>query len=108
MERAPERVKQVHRELMEADAETLGISPEATDLLGKYQDMRILGSKFQNDMLHIAIATIAEADFLVSWNFRHIVRLNKIRLFNAVSIEYGYRELAICTPREVLPDETDE
>ena len=46
-------------------------------------------------MLHIATATVAQADVLVSWNFRHIVRLDRIRLFNAVNIEAGYRELAI-------------
>ena len=40
-----------------------------------------------NDMLHIALATIAEVDVLVSWNFKHIVRLDEIRLFNAVNLE---------------------
>jgi len=37
-------------------------------------------------MLHIALATIAEADILVSWNFRHIVRFDKIRLFNRIGL----------------------
>ena len=41
-------------------------------------------------MLHIAIATAAEVDVLVSWNFRHIVRLDKIRLFNGVNLGLGY------------------
>ena len=54
------------------------ITSEVMELLGKYQSRKILGSKFQNDMLHIAVATIADADVLVSWNFRHIVRLDKI------------------------------
>ena len=36
-------------------------------------------------MRHIALATIAAVDALVSWNFKHIVRLQKIRLFNAVT-----------------------
>ena len=84
------------------------VSPEAMELLGKYRDKKILGTKFQNDMLHIALATTANADVLVSWNFRHIVRLNKIRLFNAVNIEWGYKPLTICSPREVVPDETNE
>jgi len=52
-------------------------------------------------MLHIAIATVAEVDVLVSWNFRHIVRLDKIRLFNAVNLELGYKQLTIYSPREV-------
>ena len=89
-------------------AEALPVSTEALDLLSKYSDRKILGARFQNDMLHIAIATIAEVDVLVSWNFRHIVRLDKIRLFNAVNIELGYKPLTIYSPREVAPDETNE
>ena len=81
---------------------------EALDLLGKYRSKEILGTKFQNEMLHIALATIADADVLVSWNFRYIVRLDKIRLFNAVNIECGYKPLTICPPREVVPDEENE
>ena len=63
------------------------VSTEAMELLGKYGAKKILGPKFQNDMLHIALATVADADVLASWNFRHIVRLHKIRLFNAVNME---------------------
>jgi hypothetical protein len=37
----------------------------------------------------------------VSWNFRHIVRLDKIRLFNAINVELGYQALSIYSPREV-------
>ena len=44
---------------------------------------------------------MAQVDVLVSWNFRHIVRLDKIRLFSAVNLEIGYKELAIYSPREV-------
>jgi len=66
-----------------------------------YQARGVLGSRFENDMLHIAVATIADVDVLVSWNFRHIVRLDKIRLFNAVNIEQGYRALTIYSPQEV-------
>jgi len=27
---------------------------------------------------------------MVSWNFRHIVNLGRIRMFNAVNLEQGY------------------
>jgi len=58
-------------------------------------------------MLHVAIATVAEVDVVVSWNFRHIVRLDKIRLFNAVNLELGYKPLAIYSPREVATHEKE-
>ena len=91
VEQAPDKVKAVHIELIEGGAELLPVSAESMDLLNKYLDRKILGPKFHNDMLHIALATIADADVLVSWNFRHIVRLGKIRLFNSVNIECGYK-----------------
>ena len=67
-----------------------------------------MGSRFYNDMLHIALATVAEVDVLVSWNFSHIVRLDKIRLFNAVNLAQGYKSLAIYSPREVMSHGTED
>lgn len=108
VEQAPPTVRQIHDELIAMGSQVLTVSQEALELLNSYQKRKILGNKFQNDMLHIAVATIAEADILVSWNFRHIVRFDKIRLFNSVNIELGYRELAIYSPREVASHETED
>jgi hypothetical protein len=108
VEQAPPTVRQIHDDLIAMGSQVLTVSQEAFELLNGYRKRKILGNKFQNDMLHIAVATIAEADILVSWNFRHIVRFDKIRLFNSVNIELGYRELAIYSPREVASHETDD
>lgn len=62
---------------------------------------RIVSPKYADDAVHIALATAAEVDLLVSWNFRHIVHYEKIRLFNAVNLERGYKPLQIYSPREV-------
>ena len=66
VEQAPEQVKAVHTELIAGGAEFLPVSTESMNLLKKYFERRILGQKFQNDMLHIALATIANVDVLVS------------------------------------------
>ena len=107
VEQAPDEVKAVHAELIAGGAQLLAVSTESMDLLNKYLERKILGPKFQNDMLHIALGTIANVDVLVSWNFRHIVRLDRIRLFNSVNIEFGYKPLTIYSPREVVPGEAD-
>jgi len=60
-----------------------------------------------DDGLHIALASVAEADLLVSWNFKHIVHFDKIRLFNSANLEQGYRTLQIYSPREVTRVEGD-
>jgi len=58
-------------------------------------------------MVHVALATIANADIVVSWNFKHIVRFDRIRAFNAVNLEAGYKVLAIHSPREVATYESE-
>ena len=98
---APQPVQEKYQELLEFETEVLGESPEASALAAKYGEHRILPESFTADGLHIALATVAAVDILVSWNFKHIVRFDKIRQFNAVSREAGYKEIEIYSPREV-------
>ena len=97
---APEQIRVLYSKLLEI-SEFLKISEEALQLLTSYVKRKILSSRYRNDMLHIALATVAGVDVLVSWNYKHIVRFDKIRLFNAVNIENSYKELSIYSPLEV-------
>ena len=100
--RAPQRVRDVHHELLGLTAQqTVTVSTDALNLLAAYEAHSVLGPKYRGDMLHIALATVSEVDLLVSWNFKHIVRFDKIRLFNAANLEQGYKPLVIHSPREV-------
>ncbi len=98
---APEAVWEMHQELLLLAGTALPITPESLALVAAYEARGILGARFRTDMLHIALATLAEVDALVSWTFKHIVRLEKIRLFNAVNEERGRKVLSIVSPREV-------
>ena len=98
---APVAVRMLHQELLGLSGGVLPVTPAVLTLVAAYEARRILPRKFAADMTHIALATIAEVDAIVRWNFKHIVRLEKIRLFNAVNVELGYRALSILSPREV-------
>ena len=98
---APEKVQVVYAELLMLGAEIIEATESALELADAYQEHGILTPKFYDDGLHIAIATVGEADVLVSWNFKHIVHFDKIRMFNAVNLEHGYKPLQIFSPREV-------
>ncbi|HEV7590854.1 MAG TPA: hypothetical protein VGO40_22275 [Longimicrobium sp.] len=98
---APEHVRALHDKLLALPAQRVRATPEALHLLAAYEAHSVLGPKYRSDMLHIALATIADVDVLVSWNFKHIVRFDKIRLYNAVNLEQGYKSLTIHSPREV-------
>jgi predicted nucleic acid-binding protein len=101
VEEAPDVVQAKLTEIMALSPEILQVTTEASVLAKLYQQRQILTPKFYNDGLHIALATTAEVDVLVSWNFKHIVHFNKIRLFNAVNMEAGYKAIQIYSPREV-------
>ena len=98
---APADVQILYTEIQAFAPEVIGVSPEALALADAYQQRGILTPKFYDDGLHIALATIADVDVLVSWNFKHIVHYQKIRLFSAVNLERGYKPLIIYSPREV-------
>ncbi len=101
IEDAPSMVQEQYGELLSLSPEVIEVNKEALDLADAYNEKRILPPKFLDDMRHIALATVSEVDVLVSWNFKHIVHLDKIRFFNAVNLERGYKPLQIYSPREV-------
>jgi hypothetical protein len=85
--------------------ETLQLETEAGDLAEAYLAAGVLPGKMRADAQHIAIATVARVDVLVSWNFKHVVNLQRIHGYNSVNLRRGYPLLEIRTPREVLSDE---
>lgn len=104
---APEAVRQKYENLLRGEHEFVLVTEEVVELADAYQQRRILTSKFYDDGLHIALASVAEADLLVSWNFKHIVHFDKIRLFSSVNLEQGYKPLQIYSPREVARAEEE-
>ena len=104
---APESIREKFMEFLKMEPEILEINEETIGLVDIYLEHKILAERFRNDMLHITLSTIANVDLLVSWNFRHIVRYDKIRQFNAVNLEQGYHTLEIYSPREVTSYEKD-
>ena len=104
---APRPIRERYATLVSHDVEIVTVSIEALTLADSYQQRNILTPKYYDDGLHIALATVAEVDVLVSWNFKHIVRYDNIRRFNAISLEHGYKPLAIYSPREVTGDDDD-
>ena len=80
----------------------LEVTPECMELTEKYMGREIFPSKYRDDGLHIAIATVHQIDVVVSWNLRHMVKLRTRREVKAINIVEGYKEIEICTPMEVI------
>ncbi len=107
LENAPEKVKQLVNGLKTENTEYLDITNEAVNLATEYIAEKVVGQISYADCLHIALATINRADFLVSWNFKHIVNVQRIRGYNSINIKNGYRQLEIRSPREFKKYEND-
>ena len=99
---APDHVKE---NLETINYEEYAVDDEMLKLAEKYMEQEIVSKNYYSDALHIAIATVIGVDVLVSWNFKHIVNLDKIKSFNSINLREGYNILEIRTPREVIENE---
>ncbi len=101
---APEKVRDVLKAIPEEYREYIDLTAEAKELAGLYLGEGVIGPGKQIDAEHIAIATISRVDVLVSWNFKHIVNLERIRGYNSINVREGYPVLEIRSPWEVFVD----
>lgn len=79
------------------------ITMKVHSLRDAYLAARVVGRRSIEDATHVAAATSAGADAIVSWNFKHMVRLDRIRGYNRVNLQLGYGFVTILNPGEVLP-----
>jgi predicted nucleic acid-binding protein len=105
IEPAPLEIRNKLKELPTKYVEFVERTEEAEYLAMKYIENNAISNKFQEDALHIALATINKADVLVSWNFKHIVNLRRIHLYNSINLQNEYQQIEIRTPREVIGNE---
>lgn len=101
---APSHIKQILTGIPSKYLENAKLTEESKKLSEHYLKEKIVTKKSLTDTLHIAIASAQQVDLLVSWNFKHIVNFDKIRLYNSVNLKYGYKILEIRNPRDL----TDE
>ena len=80
----------------------LDITTEAESLAATYVSRHVLPPKFTDDARHVAACTVAQLEYLVSWNFRHLVNVEREKGFNAVNMLQGYRTVRIDNPLELI------
>jgi predicted nucleic acid-binding protein len=97
---APDRVRQLMDDLPSGSIEEIALGQEIRKLAEEYLAAGALGPNLENDALHVAAASVAKADAIVSWNFKHIVNFDRIRKFNGVNVMNGYPPIAIHSPLE--------
>ena len=102
LSRAPLRVRRLFEDLDEKFKEKIQVTPEALILAQEYIKEKVVGETSLDDCIHIATATIGKVDLLVSWNFKHIVNVYRIRGYNSVNLKLGFSILNIHSPKEIV------
>ncbi len=102
---APISVQSFVNSIARTKIESLKLTEEAVILAEKYIKEKVVGNTSRADCYHIAIATINKADLLVSWNFKHIVNITRIRGYNGVNLMNSYQTLEIRNPRDIFENE---
>jgi predicted nucleic acid-binding protein len=98
---APDKVRNYLKLLTSRQKEFVEITQEAVNLADMYIREKVVGKTSRADCLHIALATIHKVDILISWNFKHIVNITRIRGYNSVNLRLGHQTLEIRTPKEI-------
>ena len=99
---APEKVRNFFENLKDEFKEKVFVTPEGLKLAQTYVDEKVVGETSLDDCIHIATATLSKVNMLVSWNFKHIVNIYRIRGYNSINLRLGYPTLEIHSPKEIV------
>ncbi|WP_216644421.1 hypothetical protein, partial [Microcystis aeruginosa] len=105
---ASQAVKDILLSIPQRVIEIVKITPEVLQLRDAYINEGVVTSKSINDATDVAAATIARAAAIISWNFKHIVRLDKMKGYNQINLLNGYGILTIISPLEVTIDQAND
>ena len=106
IELSPENVRKLFDEMIMM-ADMAHVDSAVLNLQESYLKEGIVTANSSDDALHVALATTAKCDLIVSWNFKHIVHFEKIPKYNAVNILQGYSKIGIFSPLEVIAYEDE-
>jgi predicted nucleic acid-binding protein len=81
---------------------TLPVTDEARRLADIYIKEGVIPEKYPTDALHIALSTVNDLDYIVSYNFRHIVKLKTVTMTESINIREKYKRIGIFSPTEVI------
>ena len=104
---APEKVRMYFHSIDRKYLERVEVTPEGYQLGQIYINEKIVGPTSLDDCIHIATATLNKVDLLVSWNFKHIVNIFRIRGYNSVNLRLGHGTLEIRSPKEIVGYENE-
>ncbi|MCL2254708.1 MAG: PIN domain nuclease [Lachnospiraceae bacterium] len=96
------------RMLNDIDCNFIEENDESLILADNYLEYGVLKSKSMDDLRHISIASIANCNYIASWNFKHFVNVKTIAKVQSANKLYGYNEIIIVPPTMLMEGNDDE
>lgn len=97
-----EKAKSLIDLINEVVSEELYVNDEVQELAKRYVTEGIIPERYEDDALHIAVASVNNLDAIISWNFAHIVKLKTKKEVVGVNAISGFKEIEIYSPWEVI------
>ena len=88
-----------------SDIDLLDITDDVIDLASALLDSKVIPQKAATDAAHIAIATVHNMHFLLTWNCAHMANAEFYTKIKSVCESKGYECPIICTPEELMGDD---
>jgi predicted nucleic acid-binding protein len=98
----PDQIRDHYEHTFNRAEMIIGLSDEMEDLAEAYLKQGVVPLKYEDDANHVAACTVARIDYLVSWNFKHLVNVEREKGFNAVNLLQGYPPIRIVNPLELI------
>lgn len=99
---APQNVRNLLYKYSADKFQRVELTQECIILADSYILEKVVGYTSLEDCRHIALATINKVDVLASWNFKHIVNLDRIKGYNSVNLKLGYQMIEIRSPKDLI------
>ena len=99
---APIQVRELLLKYSADKFERIELTEDAIKLADTYILDKVVVRTSLEDCRHIALATIHKVDVLASWNFKHIVNLERIKGYNSVNLRLGFSIIEIRSPKDLV------
>lgn len=98
----------MNQQLADISFSLFQVDGETEQLAERIIALGVLKQKNLDDCIHIAAAVLANCDYIVSWNFKHMVNVKTINGVRAITNLAGYRSIDIISPTMMIGDDESD
>ncbi len=86
------------------EVQIVGITAEVEAMAATFMATGALPLTMRPDATHLAAATLSGADYLLTWNCRHLANAHVLRRLQKEAERRGWPLPGVCTPLELMGD----